>query len=137
MKNTSICNWKIGNITTQILGSARLCLHYTHIILLLIFKYLKVQYKPKIAQTLWQCFSNKYHIRAPLRNFHKRPSVTCFAFIYTKQNQRGPNSSHPGNLVTIHWEISSLLVRRVRLIFRLPLKSHCCSGYEIPLKNIL
>lgn len=137
MKNTSICNWKIGNVTTQILGNAKFRPHCTHIILLLLFKYLKVQYKPKIAQTLWRCFSNKYHIRAPLRNFHKSPSVTFFAFIYAKQNQRKPNFCHSGNIVTIHWETSSALVKRVRLLFRLLLKSHCCNRYERTLKNIL
>lgn len=106
VKNTSICSWKIRNVTTT---NSRKCkvlptLH-THIILLLLFKYLKVLYKPKIAQTLWQYFSNKYHIRDPLRNFHKRRRVICFAFIYVKQNQRRLNSRHPGNLVTIHWEV--------------------------------
>lgn len=130
MKNTSICNWKIRNVTAQILGNARFRLHCTHIILLLLFKYLKVLYKPKIAQTLWQYFSNKYHIRDPLRNFHKRHRVICFAFIYAKQNQRRLNSSHPGNLVTIHWEITSLLVRKTGLLLSLPLKNHCFSSSQ-------
>lgn len=130
MKNTSICDWKIRNVTTQILGNARFRLHCTHIILLLLFKYLKVLYKPKIAQTLWQYFSNKYHIRDPLRNFHKRSRVICFAFSYAKQNQRRLNSSHPGNLVTIHWEITSLLVRKAGLLLSLPLKNHCFSSSQ-------
>ena len=102
----------------------------THTILLLLFKYLKVLYKPKLAQTLWQHFSNKYHIRDPLKIFHKRHRVICFAFIYGMQNQRRLNSSHPGNLVTIHWEIPSLLVRKTGLVLSLPLKNLCFSSSQ-------
>jgi hypothetical protein len=83
MKNTSICNLKVGNITNSRKYKVSPTLHT--LTLLLPFKYLKVQSEPKIAQTFQQCFSNRYYIRTPLRNFSKKPSVICFAVIYTKK----------------------------------------------------